>query len=121
MTLRQAGGLLSAALLLRLNFVAVDATCAQHEARSASAVDENAGHEHHSAAAAAPDETGEGPACDVPARANCCAALTSCSITLDTGSRADDALAAGRDRHLALGADRPTFHGQAPDPPPPKS
>jgi hypothetical protein len=121
--LRRLAALTTGLLLLRLNFVAVDLTCAEHET-PLTAVTAAAIHDHgvdlsHEQADSATDA---GEKCEAPVRADCCDAYVSCSIVL-----VDDRLAAANvvlpdsGALLSLGIDRPASRHDAPEPPPPKA
>lgn len=120
---RRIAALATATLLLRLNFVAVDLTCAQHSAAQP-AMSEHADGQHHGASG--PMDGGKTRAdasdsCDVPVRSECCQALASCSVTLGSSSLTQaDTAPLDQAAFLALGVDRPASRSHAPDPPPPK-
>jgi hypothetical protein len=119
---RRISAALTAALLLRLNVVAVDGACAKHETEHASheqqaaQVHDHGGHGGHEEAPSPPADS-----CEVPQQRDCCQALASCGLTLgDSDIERDVALAGGETQRSALGAQRPASLNYAPEPPPPK-
>ncbi|MGQ0643428.1 MAG: hypothetical protein ACT4P6_22000 [Gemmatimonadaceae bacterium] len=120
---RHITAVLSATLLLRLNFVAVDRTCAAHEATPASSAHHTG--EHHEqafvASANADSHADTRDACDLPTRADCCLALASCSVTIGSAEADDTVIDPASAALLTLGVDYPSSRRDAPDPPPPKS
>jgi hypothetical protein len=121
---RRLAALATAMLLLRLNFVAVDLTCAQHDPANAATSGHAVGHDHHASVLLDDADSRVNPSesCDVPVRSDCCQALASCSVTIGSGIvTRDDPTLRDRATLFALGVDRPSSRRDAPDPPPPKA
>jgi hypothetical protein len=111
-------------LLLRLNFVAADLTCAQHDPANAASSEHVGGHDHHASVLVdgADSRINPSESCDVPVRSDCCQALASCSVTIGSAVvTRDDTTPRDRAALFALGVDRPSSRRDAPDPPPPKA
>jgi hypothetical protein len=110
-------------LLLHLNLIASDLVCAQHHEISHTATE--AMTQHHTLAGS-PDKTavtnGDTDACQVPARADCCHAMASCSVSFGLGSSSLAAAPPTMNGAAAtLSLDAPISLAFAPDPPPPKA
>jgi hypothetical protein len=104
--------------LLMLNVSVAEAlrVCASEATHEAPIAAEHAEHQHHSAPAE-PTEDDEAPADP----ASCCAAMTSCGISLALDGAADEQrISPDRDPVIALTATAPSALERSPEPPPPK-
>ena len=110
-------------LLLHLNLVASDLVCAQHHEMSNAAAEVMPQHHAPAGATRASSMTdGDKDACQVPARADCCHAMASCTVSLGLGSSPLDVApptVIGSAATVSL--DAPISFGFAPESPPPKA
>jgi hypothetical protein len=110
-------------LLLHLNLIASDLACAQHHELSNVATGVMTQHHAQVGSTGKPSVTdGDKDACQVPARADCCHAMASCTVSLGLGSSSVAAPTQTMNGAVAtLSLDAPISFAFAPDPPPPKA
>ena len=110
-------------LLLHLNLIASDLVCAQHHEMPHTATEVMT--QHHALAGSADKTTvtdADEDACQAPARADCCHAMASCTVSLGLGSSSLAAAPPTMNGAAAtLSLDAPISFAFAPDPPPPKA
>jgi hypothetical protein len=110
-------------LMLHLNLVASDLVCARRHERTGAATSITMHHHGPSHVAGRTDTAAHGgEPCKVPARADCCRLLASCSVTTGLGAAAPDA-SQPITRSISIDAvvENPTSLARAPEPPPPKA
>jgi hypothetical protein len=108
-------------LLLHINLIASDLVCGQHHEISAAPA---AVTQHHAPVGARTSSVmdGDNEACQVPARADCCRAMASCTVSLALGpSQVDAAPSIMHGAAATVSHDAPLSVAFAPDPPPPKA
>ena len=115
--IRRAVGLLAGLFMFHLMLVGSDLVClthGTHEAHArALAHQDTAGHS---------DQHGSQAPCDVPARADCCTAPTSCSTNIAVRAQYVTAsVDPPQARAIAGAVETPLSRIEAPDPPPPKA
>ena len=119
MIVRHVAAVVLALSLLRVNALRADVACARHEGAGKQPSGQlDAGvHEHHGQASSEeqPEED-----CTTPVQAECCQALTSCSVFLELDAVALDAGLRGNDAVLTALTGMPHTTVAAPDPPPPR-
>jgi len=110
-------------LLLHLNLIASDLVCGQHHEISSEGA--AAMMQHHAPAGptrASSVTYGDTEACQVPARADCCHAMASCTVSFGLGASALDVVPPTmQGGAAAVTLDAPISFAVAPDPPPPKA
>ena len=108
-------------LLLHLNFARADVACSAHAGHSAKASQgHHAGAAHHEMPSSAPGPHSE-KSCDTPAQADCCLALTSCSVALGAADASDVSTSERpHDGVVAATMSAPVSRLVAPEPPPPR-
>jgi len=110
-------------LLLHLNLIANDLACAHHHEMSNVATEVMPQHHASAGATRASSMTdGDKDACQVPARADCCHAMASCTVSLGLASSAlDPAPPTLIGAAPSIPLDAPISFAFAPEPPPPKA
>ena len=110
-------------LLLHLNLIASDLVCAQHRERSSPATEVMPQHHAPAGVTRASSMTeSDKDTCQVPARADCCHAMASCTVSLGLASSPlDAALPTMVGAAATVSLDAPISFAFAPEPPPPKA
>jgi hypothetical protein len=123
--LRRLVSLLTAAFMLHLNFVAVDAACVEHPggggAGMGTAHQHASMHEHGSSSAGVERTVKLGDACQTPTQTECCHAMASCS-TIGVASAVQTSRSPiAAPTIIACATETMLSRAIAPDPPPPKA
>ena len=121
--IRRLTAIATSVLLLHLNLIASDLVCAQHREMSNAATDVMPQHHAPAGVARASSMTdGAKDTCQVPARADCCHAMASCTVSLGLGSSPVDASPPTMKAAAAtVSLNAPMSFAFAPEPPPPKA
>jgi hypothetical protein len=107
--------------LLRVNALRADVACARHDVPSSPVAAQGQASEHaHHASSGTPEPVPE-QECETPVQAECCQALTSCSVFLDLDDTALDHDSPAADSMPVKLTEMPRSRIAAPEPPPPRA